>query len=103
MWLGVVGLELVCGFAASDEGKEFDAAFLEDGRDDFVAFSVDDVDDSAWEGVSECFQQGSIEELAVSRELGNDGVPHDDRGNESGERFIQRIVVGTHAEGRSER
>ena len=56
MWLGVVGLELVCGFAASDEGKEFDAAFLEDGRDDFVAFSVDDVDDSAWEGVSECFQ-----------------------------------------------
>jgi hypothetical protein len=27
-------------------------------------------------------------------------VSHDDRGNESGERFIQRVVVGARAEGR---
>ena len=93
-------------FATREEPMNASAARsprLDEGPGHGAAVAVHDVHDAAREGVGEGLQQRGLAEHPVPRQLGDDGVAHDQGRDERRERLVQRVVERAHAEHRPER
>ncbi|MCY1397891.1 hypothetical protein D9M71_129110 [compost metagenome] len=87
----------------ADEGEDIDIATGHQRTDGFPATAIDHIDDTGREAVAESFQQRTDEQHAEFCRLEHHGVAHDQCRNQSGEGFVERIVVGAHAQGDAQR
>ena len=101
--LGMPWDEQVGHPAGADEGENVNHAGPHHGADDFPSLSVDGIDHAGREGASEGFQQGPVQQDPEFRRLEYNRVAHQQRGDEGGECFVERVVEGAHAEHRPER
>nr|GFD19556.1 hypothetical protein [Tanacetum cinerariifolium] len=74
-----------------------------DRADGLAAAAVNHVDDAGREAVAEGFEQRTDQQHAELGGLEHHGVAHDQRRNQGGEGFVQRVVVRPHAQGDAQR
>ncbi|MNP25128.1 hypothetical protein D3C76_1179220 [compost metagenome] len=87
----------------ADEGKHIDLAAGHQRADGLAAAPIDNVDHPGREAVAEGFEQRANQQHAELGRFEHHGVTHDQRRNQGGEGFVQRVVVGAHAQCHAQR
>ena len=103
MGFGVFFLEDVGSLTTSNERQNIDFPGLHQWSCDDVTGTVDGIDDAFGEGGAEGFEKRFVEESTHAWRLEDDGIAHDERRDERGECFVERIVEWAHAEHDAER
>ena len=103
VWFRVQFFQVAGGFVGADEGEDVDLAAGHQRADGFAAAAVDHVDHAGREAVAERFEQRANQQHAELGRFEHHGVAHDQRRNQRGEGFVQRIVVRAHAQRDAER
>lgn len=100
---GVQLLQVAGAGMGADEGEHVDLAAGHQRRHGFPAAPVDDVDHSWREAVAEGFQQRADQQHAELGRLEHHRIAHDQRRDQGGEGFVQRVVVRPHAQRHAQR
>ncbi|MNS24758.1 hypothetical protein D3C72_566320 [compost metagenome] len=95
-------LQVAGGLVRADEGEHIDLAAGHQRAHRFPATAVDDVDHPRREAVTEGFEQRPNQQHAELGRLEHHGVAHDQRRDQRGEGFVQRVVVWPHAQGHAQ-
>ncbi len=95
-------LQVAGGLVRADEGEYIDLAAGHQRAHRFPATAVDDVDHPRREAVTEGFEQWPDQQHAEFGRFEHHGVAHDQRRDQGGEGFVQRVVVWPHAQGHAQ-
>ncbi len=96
-------LQIVRHSARTDERKHVDLARRQHARHHHLARGLDRIDHALWKCTAERFEQWREQQRAVLGRFEHDRVAHQQRRNQRGEGFVQRIVVRPHAQHDPER
>nr|GFA76641.1 hypothetical protein [Tanacetum cinerariifolium] len=97
-----LGVQLFQGagrLVGADEGKHVDLAAGHERADRLASAAVDHVDDAGREAVAERLKQRTNQQHAELGRFEHHRVAHDQGRNQRGEGFVQRVVIGPHAQG----
>ncbi|MND92867.1 hypothetical protein D3C80_850410 [compost metagenome] len=87
----------------ADKGEHINFAAGHQGADGFPSAAIDHIDHPSREAITEGFEQWTDQQHTELGRFEYHSVAHDQGRNQSSEGFVQRVVVGTHAQSHAQR